>query len=71
MPTKELDPYDLGMDEDWEGNNVAFRCPSCTKVFLVNSTRMHNGERKCPHCKKSTARITGGRKLGAKASIEW
>lgn len=44
MPIKELDPHHLGMDEDWEGNNAAFRCPICGKVFIVNSTRMHHGE---------------------------
>ena len=32
MPIKELDPHRLGMDEDWEGNNAAFRCPICGKV---------------------------------------
>ena len=71
MPIKELNPHHLGLDEDWEGNNAAFRCPVCTKVFIVNSTEMHHGERKCPDCQKSTARITGGRKSGGKASIEW
>jgi len=71
MPIKELDPHRLGMDEDWEGNNAAFRCPICGKVFIVNSTRMHHGERNCPNCRKSIARITGGRKQGAKATIEW
>lgn len=72
MLIKELDPRHLGMDEDWEGNNAAFRCPICRKVFIVNSTEMHHGERKCPKCGKSVARITGGRKQkGKKASIEW
>lgn len=56
MPTKALDPNNLGMDEDWEGNNAAFRCPHCTKVFIVSGTRIHGGQRKCPNCGKSTAR---------------
>ena len=75
MAIRNLDPYHLGIDEDWEGNNAAFRCPVCGKVFIVNSTRMHNGQRKCPGCRKSIARITGGpaagKRGGAKASIEW
>ncbi len=71
MPKKDLDPDNLGRDEDWEGNNAAFRCPVCEKVFIVNSTMMHHGERECPKCKKSIARITGGRKSAGQASIEW
>ena len=79
MSIKKLDPHDLGMDEDWEDNNAAFRCPvlSCGKVFIVSHTRMHigpdgsKGYRKCPKCEKSIARIKGGRKSGGQASIEW
>jgi len=71
MPIKELSSHQLGMNEDWEGNNAAFRCPLCDKVFIVNSTRMHHGQRRCPNCRKSIARITGGRKAEGKATIEW
>lgn len=77
MPTRSLDPRDLGEDEDWEGNNAAFRCPVCKKVFIVSDTRMHvgpNGEkgyRKCPTCSKSIGRVKGGRKSGGTATIEW
>lgn len=59
MPRRALDPNALGLDEDWKGNDVAFRCPSCAKVFLVSGTRMHigpsgeKGYRKCPSCGKS------------------
>ena len=70
MPVRTLDPAALGKMEDWEGNNAAFACPSCAKVFIV-SERIHNGERKCPECGQSTARIEGGRKSGGTASIEW
>jgi hypothetical protein len=38
MPTKTLDPNNLGIDEDWEGNNAAFRCSHCSKVFIVSGT---------------------------------
>lgn len=44
MRIRVLDPNALGHDEDWEGNNAAFRCPVCAKVFIVNSTRMHGGD---------------------------
>jgi predicted RNA-binding Zn-ribbon protein involved in translation (DUF1610 family) len=77
MPIKQLSEIDLGFDEDWEGNNAAFRCPACSKVFIVSDTRMHigpNGEkgyRKCPNCAKSIGRVRGGRKSGGSASIEW
>ncbi len=53
MPTKYLDPYNLGDDEDWEGNAAAFRCPRCGKVFIVSGTRIHRGEGQCPKCGKS------------------
>lgn len=73
MPTRKLDSDHLGDDEDWEGNNAAFRCPLCGKVFLVSGSRVHRGERRCPKCGKSIARISakGGRLSGGTASIEW
>ena len=77
MPTKTLTPNDLGQDEDWEGNNAAFKCPLCEKIFIVSDTRMHvspdgeKGYRKCPSCGESIGRITGGRKSEGTASIEW
>jgi len=78
MPSKNLDPNNLGQDEDWEGNNAAFKCPHCGKVFIVSGTRMHGGTRispgvrKCPQCGKSIARCSmGGRKGGGTASLEW
>ncbi len=78
MPTKILDQDNLGMDEDWVGNNAAFRCPHCGKVFLVSGTRIHGGDktrpssRKCPNCGKSTGRCTIlGKPSGGSASLEW
>ncbi|MCX6005709.1 MAG: hypothetical protein NTZ34_00385 [Chloroflexi bacterium] len=77
MPIKNLNPNDLQQAEDWEGNNVAFLCPLCQKVFIVSDTRMHispggeKGYRKCPACGKSIGRVKGGRKSGGTASIEW
>lgn len=77
MPIRKLVPDALGLDEDWEGNNVSFRCPLCHKVFIVSDTRMHKGPkgekgyRKCPACGRSVGRVTGDRKSGGAASIEW
>ena len=77
MTIKTLNPNVLNKDEDWEGNNAAFTCPLCQKVFIVSDTRMHmgpqkeKGYRKCPACAKSVGRVTGGRKSGGTASIEW
>lgn len=68
MPQKGLDPNNIEMDEDWEGNNAAFRCPHCHKVFIVSgSRRVHNGVRKCPNCGKSTGRCDEN---GRSASLE-
>ena len=43
-----LDPNaaSLGQDADWGGNNAAFTCPVCKKVFIV-SAQLHNGSREC------------------------
>ena len=69
MKTKELDPLNLGPNEDWEGNNIAFACPTCGHVYIV-SKHIH-GERKCPECGKSRGIVTGGRGSGGTASIIW
>ena len=73
MPRKDLDQNNLGIDEDWDGNNAAFRCPCCNKVFIVSGFRTYDGikgVRKCPNpnCKKSTGRIDI---KGREASLEW
>ena len=35
MPSRTLDPHNLGDDEDWEGNNAAFRCPHCGALMTL------------------------------------
>ena len=71
MPVWKLDPLALQKTEDWAGNNAAFTCPICAKVFIV-SQLIHRGERNCPDCGQSTARLIGSRRNeGATASIEW
>jgi len=49
---RELDPQNLRKDEHKLGNNAAFTCPHCDKVFLV-STFIHEGEADCPDCGES------------------
>ncbi|MCK8603640.1 hypothetical protein [Desulfoferrobacter suflitae] len=77
MSIKNLDPNGLEQNKDWEGNNAAFTCPVCQKVFIVSDTRMHvgprkeKGYRKCAACARSWDRVTGERKSGGTASIEW
>ena len=76
MPHRDLDPNALGPDEDWEGNNIAVRCPVCQKVYVV-SWLLHadpdggKGYRECPGCQKSVGRVNGGRQTGGRAHIEW
>jgi transcription elongation factor Elf1 len=38
--------------EDFRGNNIAFNCPVCGKVLVVNGILDKNG-RECPNCGKS------------------
>ena len=74
----ELDPNNLPKDADWEGNNAAFTCPKCGKVFIV-SWLVHHGKRRCPN--KKCGKYTGycdkkGRKEVIKSGgtapyIEW
>jgi len=71
MPVKNLDSSNLEKTEDWAGNNAAFTCPVCAKVFIVSQV-IHGGERKCPDCGQSTARLSGSRRRGdATATLEW
>jgi len=66
---RELDPNGTARDEDWQGNNAAFSCPVCGKVFIV-SGHLH-GSRSCPSCKKSRGHVEGGRQTGGRAWIDW
>lgn len=77
MLEKRLNGSNLGPNEDWEGNNAAFSCPVCKKVYIVSDTRMHlapdgtKDYRECPNCGQSKARVSGGKLSGGIASIEW
>jgi uncharacterized protein (DUF983 family) len=41
------------------GNNAAFRCPKCNKVFLVSGVVNRRG-RECPVCGGSTGFVARG-----------
>ena len=69
MVRRNLDPDQLGDAEDWVGNNAAFTCPECMKVFVV-SQMLHRNGRDCPSCGRSRAKVTGGSKSGGTAWIE-
>jgi len=70
MSVRNLNAVNLARNEDWEGNNAAFTCPLCDKVFIVSGV-IHNGVRSCPGCGRATAYIQGGRLSGGTARIEW
>ncbi len=55
---------------DWLGNNAAFTCPVCQRVFVV-SAMLHRNGRLCPGCGKSTGHVRGGRNTGGEAFVEW
>ncbi len=61
MPRHEISIAGPDPDSmDWLGNNAAFTCPLCNKVFIVSSA-FHKKPRPCPKCKKSKAYVSGGR----------
>ena len=69
MEIRQLEADYLGLDVDWVGNNAAFTCPACSKVFLV-SGRLHIEGRSCPKCGKSKGYVSGGAKSGGAARLE-
>jgi len=69
MNTKDLDSNNPGLDNDWHGNNAAFTCPACKRVFIVSAI-IDRGSRKCPKCEKSEGFCSGGPDKGS-ARIEW
>jgi hypothetical protein len=70
MAVKSMDSDAIPHDMDWEGNNAAFTCPVCSKVFIV-SGHLHSGSRECPICGKATGNVTGGKKSGGSAYIRY
>ena len=45
MVVRNVDRNAIGLNEDWEGNNAAFSCPACNKVFIV-SALLHGASEK-------------------------
>jgi predicted RNA-binding Zn-ribbon protein involved in translation (DUF1610 family) len=70
MVVRNVDRNAIGLNEDWEGNNAAFSCPTCNKVFIV-SALLHGGQRECPNCGKSKGYVHGSKQAGGSASITW
>lgn len=70
MAKREIDRMAPARDDDWEGNNAAFSCPRCGKVFVV-SGMLHQQGRACPGCGKATGFVNGGRQSGGSAYVEW
>jgi len=52
MARREIYPEAIAMDEDVLGNNAAFTCPKCGKVFLVAAFPPEKKDigRPCPRC---------------------
>ena len=67
MPKRSLDKSALGHLEDWRGNNIAFNCPACGKVFIASGLSDKKG-RECPNCGKSKGFVD---EHGEVASIEY
>jgi hypothetical protein len=72
MPTRYIERDAIGHDEDWQGNNAAFTCPACKKVYIV-SARMHPEGRDCPApgCGQSRGLVVGGKDSGGTASFTY
>ena len=70
MAQRNLNPDATTIDEDWEGNNAAFKCPKCAKVFIVSGL-LHPEGRRCPECAQSEGHVSGGRQNGGQAYIVW
>jgi len=65
---KELKAEQLELNEDWEGNNAAFCCSKCQKVFIVSGL-IHQGIRCCPNCGKTEGHVEGGKMSGGRAYL--
>ena len=70
MPVRQMNLNAMLANEDWHGNNAAFTCPCCDRVFVVSGF-LQDGVRRCPHCGLSEGRVQGGRQSGGTAEIEW
>lgn len=53
MARHEVNPEQPADGEDLYGNNAAFTCPSCRKVFIVSGVAGKT-PRPCPRCGQAT-----------------
>lgn len=72
MPTRFLKADNSEVDAYWYGNNAAFTCPCCKRIFLVSGYMNEHGLH-CPPpgCGRSYAYVRGGRDSGGIAVITW
>jgi uncharacterized protein (DUF983 family) len=68
---REIDPEAMARDEDLVGNNAAFTCPRCGRVFLVSQFLHEEAGRRCPQCGQSTGHVVGDGEDRRRAFIEW
>lgn len=74
MSKRYIDKENIKKGEDWLGNNAAFTCSICGKVYIVSDfpPRPWGGIQECPGCGKSVAHCTGKKDAdGTEAWIEW
>ena len=64
----ELDQASPAQRHDWAGNNAAFTCLLCGKVFIVSAV-LHPKGRVYPSCGDSKGHCTGGAKSGKRAYL--
>jgi hypothetical protein len=72
MPTRYLKVDNSEKDAFWHGNNAAFACPCCGRVFLVSAHMSPHGLH-CPPpgCGRSYGYVEGGRDSDGIAVISW
>jgi transcription elongation factor Elf1 len=58
-------------DEDRVGNNAAFTCPRCGKVFIVSGLIHREEGRWCPWCRQSRGHAPAANEDAEGAYIEW
>ena len=59
----------MSADEDWVGNNAAFKCDACQRVYVVSGF-LHPKGRPCPFCAGTIGFVEGGRDSFGRAWIE-
>jgi transcription elongation factor Elf1 len=71
MAKRTIDPDVKARDEDRVGNNAAFTCPRCGKVFIVSRQIHKEKGRGCPWCGQSRGHAPSGNEDENGAYIEW